>query len=300
MRRVLVLTVVVVALLAVGSIPAQAQGSCQRVSVCQAGCYCPHGLANDFRINCGAGWGPGGSGGCTDNGGPDCGKCVACWMITRLGTYTENSSCCNDSCRNPSSLEPTTPQRLACLSVPAWLAAPPLRREPIPPPDAGFTYALDEVKGGTYTLTLAKPAVAALVDLVYSTPDGEFVVTSKYDNLLRAGNKTIKGPLPGVQGLPLVSTKLRIWYVEYEDGSTEGELGSIQVAGKFEPLREAVKKHARRYAAKASSEPDTIEQSLTAEKPETSLDKIALAVIKATLSGLEGSAIGEQLGRLSR
>jgi hypothetical protein len=80
--------------------------------------------------------------------------------------------------------------------------------------------------GVQYLATFDKPVVALIVDVMQTFPDGSTSThTGKRDNFLRQGSRNITGHV----GWSLRDGQMgqligRIRYVEYEDGSTDGDL----------------------------------------------------------------------------
>ncbi len=104
---------------------------------------------------------------------------------------------------------------------------------------------------GEYTVTFDRPAVAVLVEVVHISSDGRrFTGVAKHDDFLRTGKTTIDGTIPTVVGPKGItfSSRVRVRYVEYLDGTTDGDITPEVATQEFEPLRERVRAQAGRYA----------------------------------------------------
>jgi hypothetical protein len=137
--------------------------------------------------------------------------------------------------------------------------------EPEPPRDVVFGFAVNPTATSAFNLELPKPAVAAIVDVVYRMPDGAaFVARSVVDRPLGDGARKLEGKLGGVRET-VASTSFRVWYVEYEDGTSDGALDPSAARQALEPFREALKAHARRYAGLARTGRSAVEEALKQE-----------------------------------
>jgi hypothetical protein len=89
--------------------------------------------------------------------------------------------------------------------------------------------------------------------------------------------------------------------VEYEDGSSEGDLDPGRFLEEFQSFRDEVRRAAGKYAAIARTGLDEVMAALDGEQPETLSAEKALAQVKANLLALpDPAALAERLDRLAR
>jgi hypothetical protein len=174
---------------------------------------------------------------------------------------------------------------------------------PDPPPGVRFGYVTNPKAQSRFTLNLDKPAVAAIVDIVYQLSGGQtFVSRSLTDRPLREGSREITGSLGTVLG-PVTSTTFRVWHVEYEDGTTDGQLEAQVAREELEPVRQAVKRYARRYAELARKSLLAVEEALALEPmpPDASTeDDIARGLIQANVAAYpDPLVLAERLERIA-
>jgi hypothetical protein len=222
--------------------------------------------------------------------------------VTCPGSWSETGQCCNQGCGGAGSSTPTETEspagpygRLPDAKAPT----------PVPPPGVSYGFARNPTHTSRFTLKVEKPAVAAIVDIVYQFPGGQTLVSwGATDRPLRDGSLELTGGLGAPKGVSPVSSTFRVWYVEYEDGSTAGELDPSVARDVLEPRRLAVRRYAQRYAQLAREGIAAFQAALKAEKlpPELSEeDDIGRGMVQATANAIADPArLAERLELLSR
>ena len=242
---------------------ASAQGSCMICRECAPHCSCPPSYTR-FNICCGAGGGPG----CT----PPRQLHLAFLRPCESGSL-------------PDAWAWESASRRAAFLVLTGLQGA-IRREARELDDGPGEVRLDwdGVSRPRYTVSFDRPAVALFLEVVFEGPRGGAVRGSTvYDNFLREGSQTLSGTVPWVPGNWRVEARVR--YVEYADGSFEGDLPEHVVSRVFLEVRETVRRYARRYGELVrSGGRAAVEAALAAEKPTSTAEKTAVDQIRVNLN----------------
>ncbi len=156
------------------------------------------------------------------------------------------------------------------------------------------------------TLTFDKPAIAVFVEVAYDTGNGVFTSTSTYDNYLREGRTTIllnaAGPKPLTSTEEMYHVTGRVRYVEYQDGSVDGDLDAAKIDEVFTKSRELVKEYARAYAQIArTSGRAGVDAQLTGDHPTTAPERDAVEQIRVNARAISDlAALIDRLEQLAR
>jgi hypothetical protein len=158
--------------------------------------------------------------------------------------------------------------------------------------------------GMEYVATFERPVGAFLLETTYTYPDG-FVSrhTTHFDSFLREGSQSVGGFVgytlrDGVAGEP----EGRVRYVEYEDGTVDGNLNHSTAREAFEPLRAAVRDYARALTtvAQTGGRP-AIEKALEGMQPGDLTARTARDTIAVHVKAVgDDAAILERLERLAQ
>lgn len=247
-------------------------GSCSICRDCTPTCKCPPS-STPFKVCCGAGGGASCSFECSTFGDA-CTGGVICSQVCP-GAHSATSSRCNASCSvgllSPTGYRILTASlgaqnatfgltRVAGLALvrafgrrSCFAAASARVQSPIQDSGPGRFSARPSVDfPGMYEYAVAfdKPASAFLLDVVFTDDLGNTSsLRTKYDNYLGEGRAIISGVFARVSAPErLASIKGVVRYVEYEDGTTAGDLDQFTALQEFQPLRKAVRAAALRYA----------------------------------------------------
>ena len=232
MKTKVLLLALLLALAAVAVSPRRALAqSCNVCVSCGQSCNLAGGYS---QACCGAGGHPGCQVGCETHGN-GCTAYSLCW-VTCPGSNSSNVAKCTS---NGTGFGLLSDPALATDSGPGALV---------------YTTAPE----GRYTVTFEKPAVAVILEVTHTSEEGSrFTGLSKYDNFLREGRTTIEGSVPTMKEPRPIASTVRVRYVEYLDGTSEGDLTEEIAQSELRPLRERVKAHALRYAAQLRRYPRT-------------------------------------------
>ncbi|HXH07699.1 MAG TPA: hypothetical protein VNI83_14040 [Vicinamibacterales bacterium] len=132
--------------------------------------------------------------------------------------------------------------------------------------------------------------MALFLEAFFEGPGGvTHRTTAVYDNFLRDGSRTLSGTVAWVQGN--WQTRGRARYVEYSDGSFEGDLPEPIIRRVFFEVREALSRYAQRYAELArSGGRAAVEAALAAEQPSSAAAERAVNQIRLNLRSASDDA----------